>query len=98
MECRRVVKKNGSLSFLIPTDPGILNQLVKKLYSYKKLKSKIKYPPNLIYALDHKNGIVNILAIINYVFRNDRIKIQYYPFFVHSINFNLALIVDVKII
>lgn len=95
MECRRVTKESGTLSFLVTTDPGFLNQLVKKIYSYPKLNKLIEYPANLIYALDHKNGVINLLAIIKYVFENDIIEMNYYPFFVPSVNFNLAIIVKI---
>ena len=96
LECRRVTKENGTLSFLVTADPGFLNQLVKKIYSYPKLNKLSEYPASLIYALDHKNGIINILAIIRYVFRHDDIKMNYHPFFIPSINFNLAVIVNIK--
>jgi ubiquinone/menaquinone biosynthesis C-methylase UbiE len=95
LECRRVTKENGTLSFLVPTDPGFLNQLVKKMYSYPKLNKLSEYPANLIYALDHKNGVINLLSIIRYVFKNDSIKLNYYPFFIPSVNFNLAVIVNI---
>jgi demethylmenaquinone methyltransferase/2-methoxy-6-polyprenyl-1,4-benzoquinol methylase len=95
LECRRVTKENGTLSFLVTTDPGFLNQLVKKIYSYPKLNKLSEYPANLIYALDHKNGVINLLSIIRYVFKNDSIKLNYYPFFIPSVNFNLAVIVNI---
>ena len=95
LECRRVTKENGTLSFLVITDPGFLNQLVKKMYSYPKLNKLSEYPANLIYALDHKNGVINLLSIIRYVFKNDSIKLNYYPFFIPSVNFNLAVIVNI---
>jgi ubiquinone/menaquinone biosynthesis C-methylase UbiE len=95
LECRRVTKENGTLSFLVTTDPGFLNQLVKKMYSYPKLNKLSEYPANLIYALDHKNGVINLLSIIRYVFKNDSIKLNYYPFFIPSVNFNLAVIVNI---
>lgn len=95
LECRRVTKVNGTLSFLVTTDPGFLNQLVKKIYSYPKLNKLSEYPANLIYALDHKNGVINLLAIIRYVFKNDNVKMNYYPFFIPSVNFNLAVIVNI---
>jgi len=95
LECRRVTKENGTLTFLVTADPGFLNQLIKKKYSYPKLNKLSEYPANLIYALDHKNGIINLLAIIRYVFRDDNIKIKYWPFFIPSINFNLAIIVKI---
>jgi ubiquinone/menaquinone biosynthesis C-methylase UbiE len=95
LECRRVTKDKGTLSFLVTTDPGFLNQLVKKMYSYPKLNKLTEYPANLIYALDHKNGVINLLSIIRYVFKNDSIKMNYYPFFIPSVNFNLAVIVNI---
>ena len=95
LECRRVTKENGTLTFLVTADPGFLNQLIKKIYSYRKLNKLDGYPANLIYALDHKNGVINLLAITRYVFRDDDIKIKYWPFFIPSINFNLALIVKI---
>lgn len=96
LECRRVTKENGHLSFLVTADPGFLNQLVKKIYSYPKLNKLSEYPASLIYALDHKNGVINLLAIIRYIFRYDEIKMNYHPFFIPSINFNLAVIVNIK--
>lgn len=95
LECHRVTKENSTLSFLIPTDPGILNQLVKKIYSYPKLNKLSEYPASLIYALDHRNSVNNLVAIIRYVFRNDDIKMNYYTFFIPSVNFNLAVIVNI---
>ena len=95
LECRRVTKENGTLSFIVTADPGFLNQLVKKMYSYPKLNKLSGYPASLIYALDHKNGVINLLAIIRYVFKNDYIKMNYYPFFIPSVNFNLAVIVNI---
>jgi len=95
LECYRVTKENGVLSFLVTTDPGFLNQLVKKIYSYRKLNKMSEYPASLIYALDHRNGVINLLAIIRYVFKNDSIKMNYYPFLFPSVNFNLAVIVNI---
>jgi len=66
------------------------------MYSYPKLNKLSEYPANLIYALDHKNGVINLLSIIRYVFKNDSVKMNYYPFFIPSVNFNLAVIVNIK--
>jgi ubiquinone/menaquinone biosynthesis C-methylase UbiE len=95
LECRRVTKENGTLSFLVTTDPGFLNQLIKKIYSYPKLNKLSDYPADLIYALDHKNGVINLLAIIKYVFKNDTIRMNYYPFISPSVAFNLAVVVNI---
>ena len=96
LECRRVTKINGIISFAIPTDPGILNQIIKKVFTYPALNKLSDYPAELIYALDHKNGITNILAVIRYVFKNDDIKMTYYPFLVKSHHLNLAVVVHIR--
>jgi len=82
---------------LIPTDPGLLNLLVKKLFTYPKINRISKFPAGLIYSLDHKNSHNNILEVIKYVFSKDKIKITYLPFLVKSANFNLLSIVKITV-
>ena len=89
LEARRVTKEEGEIIFIIPTDPGILNQLVKKIISYKRMRKFTHYEPALILALDHINHVGGILEIVKYVFQNDTLKIDYLPFKFRSWNFNL---------
>ena len=96
-ELRRVATNNCKLILLMPTDPGLLNLLVKKLFTYPKINRISKFPAGLIYSLDHKNSHSNILEIIKYVFRKDQIEIKYFPFLVKSANFNLLSIVKISV-
>ena len=96
-ELRRVSTNNCKIIILMPTDPGLLNLLVKKFFTYPKINRISKFPAGLIYSLDHKNSHSNILEIIKYVFRKDQIEIRYLPFLVKSANFNLLSIVKISV-
>jgi ubiquinone/menaquinone biosynthesis C-methylase UbiE len=91
-EARRVTKPGGEIAFLLPTDPGILNSLIKRTISYRKLRKISNYPPELIYALDHQNSVSKIIHIFDFVFEIDRPKKFFRPFFIHSVNWNLAVV------
>jgi phosphatidylethanolamine/phosphatidyl-N-methylethanolamine N-methyltransferase len=89
LEVRRVTRIGGEISIVLPTDPGLLNQLVKKLYSYRRLRDKISFKPELIYALEHPNHIPALLELIRFVFSNDDLRFRFKPFHLKSWNLNL---------
>jgi ubiquinone/menaquinone biosynthesis C-methylase UbiE len=73
MEAKRVCKGGGEIVFILPTDPGLLNGLVKRLISFRKLKL-IGHPnPKLIYSLDHKNYINSIISQFSFVFDSNTV-------------------------
>ena len=96
-EIRRVTKHEGEIIILVPTDPGFLNLLVKKIITFRRINKASEFPAELIYALDHQNSIHNVLAVINYVFLKDSISIKRLPFFVKSVNFNLMYVFKIVI-
>lgn len=81
----------------MPTDPGLLNLLVKKLFTYPKINRISKFPAGLIYSLDHKNSHRNILEVTKYVFSKGQIKITYLTFLVKSANINILSIVKITV-
>jgi ubiquinone/menaquinone biosynthesis C-methylase UbiE len=95
MEARRVTKEGGEIAFIVPTDPGILNQFVKRMISYPKLRRLTKVRPELFYALDHKNHVGSILELIRFVFSKDDLKFHYRPFRLESWNLNLLVVAKV---
>jgi ubiquinone/menaquinone biosynthesis C-methylase UbiE len=96
LEARRVTETGGEIAFLFPTDPGILNQLVKRLFSYRRIRKLTKVDPKLIYALDHKNNIQGILEQIKYVFYLDEVKFKFRPIpFIRSWNLNLLVVAKI---
>ena len=95
LEMRRVTNLNGEIAIALPTDPGILNQLVKRFISIPRMRRISKYDPRLIYALEHQNHISGLLELIKYVFQNDQLKIYYAPFRIHSWNLNLLCVAHI---
>ena len=41
IEVRRVTEIGGEIAFILPTDPGLLNQLVKRIFSFRKINIEI---------------------------------------------------------
>jgi hypothetical protein len=92
-EARRVTKIGGQIGFILPTDPGLLNQFIKKLITYPRLQKLMATNPRLVYALDHKNHVVSLLEQAKYIFEKDELRLIYKPFGVKSWNFNLLVVV-----
>jgi ubiquinone/menaquinone biosynthesis C-methylase UbiE len=96
LEARRVTEVGGEIAFIFPTDPGILNQLIKKLISFRKIKKLTKIRPQLFYALEHQNHVLGIIEQIRYVYRLDDLEFNYRPFgILHSWNFNLLVVAKI---
>ena len=95
LEMRRVTKNTGEIAFVLPTDPGLLNRLVKRLVSFPRMRKISKYDPNLIYALEHRNHISGLIELIKFVYQEDRLKFHFAPFKIHSWNLNLLCVVHI---
>ena len=96
-EISRVLHRQGEVSILLPTDPGIINRFIKYFTVHRKAKKYKNYDSRTIYALDHRNHIHSLLQILNYVFDEDSIKVHYFPFsFLRSWNLNLFVIVRIS--
>jgi phosphatidylethanolamine/phosphatidyl-N-methylethanolamine N-methyltransferase len=95
LESRRVAKKGAEIAFIIPTDPGLLNQLVRRFISYPRMKKFTELRPQLIASLDHINSVHALIELSKFVFDNDKIKIKYFPFRLASWNLNLLVRVEV---
>jgi hypothetical protein len=96
MEIRRVTKVSGEISIALPTDPGTLNGLVKKLITYPKARRIGIRNPEFIYALEHRNQAKGLVSLINEVFGEDDLNVRYWPSRLRSINLNLAVVVHIK--
>lgn len=94
-EIRRVLAPGGEFRVVIPTDPGLMNQTLKRLLLYPRLRKLIEVDPKLIYSIEHKNHIGAILAQIEHVFQDDNLQITYWPTKVPSWNLNLLALVSV---
>jgi phosphatidylethanolamine/phosphatidyl-N-methylethanolamine N-methyltransferase len=95
LEVRRVTKPGGEIAFALPTDPGILNQFVKRFLSGPRMRKYSFISPRLIYALEHKNHVSGLLEFCKLVYEDDALTIHYEPFKIHSWNFNLLCVVHI---
>lgn len=95
-ELRRVVVVGGEIAIGLPTDPGILNRAIKRVFTYPKAKKIGIANPELIYALEHRNHINGLIKIAKAAYSKDDFKVHYKPFGIKSWNLNLAVVIKVK--
>ena len=85
-EWMRVIKNGGTLSILIPTDPGIAWRLGRRLGPRRNAISQgISY--DYVMAREHVNPCNNLIAILRHYFPES--KQHWWPFPVSSIDLNL---------
>jgi ubiquinone/menaquinone biosynthesis C-methylase UbiE len=94
-EIRRVLKVGGEFGVEMPTDPGILNRLVKTVVTYPSMRKLGVTNPRLTYAREHPNHVGAILVLMRDVFQGDDVQIRYHPFSVPTWNLNLFVTVHV---
>lgn len=94
-EIRRVTERNGEIAIALPTDPGILNGVVKKFITYPKARRLGIENPSFLYALEHRNQISGLISIAKEVFKEDRIKFHYWPLSIPSVNLNLTVFIHI---
>lgn len=97
LESKRVVAEFGEVIFILPTDPGILNYLIKKIISYPKLRRQGLLNPEVVYAIDHRNHVGSIISQFKYVFSDSEVSLHFKPFHVNSTNLNLYLAIHARV-
>lgn len=90
-EIDRVLKVGGEFAIAMPTDPGTLNRLIKKIITYPAMRRRGIENPDLIYALEHRNHIRGLLTLISYKFEKS-VDFYYLPFKVRSVNLNIMVL------
>jgi ubiquinone/menaquinone biosynthesis C-methylase UbiE len=95
LEMRRVAKPGAEIGFVMPTDPGLLNLLLKKTFAYKSIRELSSLNPKLIYALEHRNHARSLLEQVKYVFSGDKLTIKFLPTHIPSIDLNLCIAIHV---
>ena len=95
-EIRRVTKNGGEIAIAYPTDPGLLNRTVKKIYTNRKAKNIGLDNVELIGSLEHRNHVSGLLKMQDYVFRKDKVQNHFLPFKIKSWNLSTHLIVNIK--
>jgi phosphatidylethanolamine/phosphatidyl-N-methylethanolamine N-methyltransferase len=95
---RRVTKNGGVVSITLPSDPGMLYRMAKRLGPYRSLrKLDSQYRPEYFHYLQHRNHFPGILSQIYEVFKDDVIREKSFPFPVRAWNINLFTIFQIEI-
>lgn len=90
----RVIKPGGTLSLLLPCDPGMAWRLGRTLV-VRKNYAKDNIPYDYWMAREHVNPINNLIAFIEYYFAEK--KVRWYPFPIPSIDMNLFYVCHIKV-
>lgn len=85
-EWRRVLKHDGILSILIPTDPGIAWRLGRH-FGPRKNAIAHGFAYDYVMAREHVNSCNNLVAILRHYFPES--KQAWWPFLISSIDLNL---------
>ncbi|KTD58725.1 methyltransferase [Legionella sainthelensi] len=85
-EWSRVLKPNGILSILIPTDPGLAWRL-GRYFGARKVAYANGLAYDYIMAREHVNSCNNLIALLRHYFPNS--KEAWWPFSIPSIDLNL---------
>jgi ubiquinone/menaquinone biosynthesis C-methylase UbiE len=93
-EWKRVVKPEGIISILIPTDPGVAWRLGRTLGPRRQAKKRgIAY--DYIMAREHVNSCTNLVALLRHYFPTHRER--WWPTRIPSVDINLFFVCQVLI-
>lgn len=93
-EWRRVLRRGGVLSLVLPCDPGVMWRVGRALGPRAKAK-KAGLEYDYVMALEHVNSIMGLRAIIRKKFRDHLTRELWWPFPFPSVDLNLIYAVNV---
>lgn len=88
-EWRRIIKSNGTLTVLIPTDPGLAWRLGRHFGPRKNAIAR-GIPYDYVMAREHVNSCNNLIEFLRYYF--PEAKEAWWPFPIPSIDLNLFFV------
>jgi len=92
-----MLKKGGTLSLLLPNDPGIVWGIGR--FFYKIRLRKIGWNDlrdyDLAVSLEHVNSIQNLIRVAKYMAKTHRVRIVYWPFRIRVAEVNMQTIIHV---
>jgi ubiquinone/menaquinone biosynthesis C-methylase UbiE len=92
LELWRVTKTGGKMVIGMPTDPHILNQIVKRTVSYRSMRRISRIAPEMIYALEHPNHARALITYFEVLLGKKQVEKKFYPFRLKSLDFNLQVV------
>jgi phosphatidylethanolamine/phosphatidyl-N-methylethanolamine N-methyltransferase len=80
-EIRRVTKIGGTVSILIPNDPGIFYRILRHATTNRNARKRgIKAKAKLNHALEHRNHYLQLTELMHEIFKFDRVIQDNFPF------------------
>lgn len=77
---KKMLKPGGTFSLFLPSDPGLLNRLVRKIFVEPAAKKAGFMEYRLVNAREHKNHYWALKVELENQFQGFEIKSRYYPF------------------
>jgi ubiquinone/menaquinone biosynthesis C-methylase UbiE len=95
-EMRRVVRAGGSITLLLPNDPGFMYRILRGITTLRTAKKKgLLDEVQLVHALEHKNHYLSLMILIKWVFASDELKLKFKPFRIPSYNLNALTVINI---
>jgi SAM-dependent methyltransferase len=93
---KRSLKNGGVFSLFLPSDPGIMNRIIRKLFVTPSVKRVGFEHYELVNAREHKNHYWGLKKELEYQFRDFEISRKYYPFGIPAGNLSLFSIWHIR--
>jgi phosphatidylethanolamine/phosphatidyl-N-methylethanolamine N-methyltransferase len=97
-EMRRVAAPRGTVTILLPTDPGLAYRVGKALTSGRAARRQgIGDLYQVITAIDHRNHFPSLVAQVRHVFRADEVALSWRPFRLPGWHLNAFAVVHARV-
>lgn len=95
-QLRRVAKAGGTISILIPNDPGMVYSFLRSATTLRNAKKLgLLSEAKIIHAIEHRNHYLQLETLLEYVFRHDEIRARPFPFKRRNYNFNAVTVFEI---
>ena len=96
-EIRRVLKNHGSISLLLPNDPGVLYRIFWKFTTMRNAKkSGLAASTRINHARQHRNHYLGLMILLKENFKEDKITVIGLPFIFRSYALNILTVIYIK--
>ena len=96
-EWRRVVRPGGLVTVYVPSDPGALLRLTRRLTTARKVRKLGFDSYDLLIAREHRNHAQSLDVLLRHTFRHDEVRVNQWPFRVPSWNLNYFAVYQVRV-
>jgi ubiquinone/menaquinone biosynthesis C-methylase UbiE len=89
-EMLRVARPRGVIDILIPSDPGFMFRLARRIGPVRRAERVgLADVKRMVDARDHRNHVGALSVLIHHVFRNSRVVARSYP--IAGVGWNFSL-------